>query len=252
MPGDPVRRLEQEVGRLREAIRARDDFIAVAAHELRNPMTPVYGQVERLIEEARRWPDCPPALTQGLALLHEAIEVFVARATTLLDVTRISAGLRLYPRPLDLPALLDRVVRRYRRAAERVGSSLTLESGAAVAGEWDPVALEQIADNLLSNAVKYGGGAPITMALDADEEDVRISVRDRGVGISTADQARIFGRFEQAILSRGPGGLGIGLWVTRELVEAMGGRIAVDAAAGRGSTFTVTLPRHPPASREAS
>jgi signal transduction histidine kinase len=112
-----------------------------------------------------------------------------------------------------------------------------------VVGSWDRLALEEVADNLLSNAIKFGAGKPVTVALTADERTARLAVRDRGIGISEADRARIFGRFERAVTRREHGGFGIGLWLANQLVTAMGGAIAVEGGPGEGTTFTVTLPR---------
>jgi signal transduction histidine kinase len=114
-----------------------------------------------------------------------------------------------------------------------------------VRGIWDRIALEQITDNLLSNAIKYGAGQPIEITLMSDGKTASLRVQDNGIGISEADQARIFGRFERAVTRRAHGGFGIGLWVVRQLVDAMGGDIAVLSKPGSGSTFTVTLPIAP-------
>jgi len=247
-----IEELERENRDLIDAVRARDDFIAIAAHELRNPMTPILGLVERLVEECRQAPSCPPAVERTLALLSDSIEVFVSRATTLLDVTRLRAGAPLHPIWLDFAAIVERAVQRYRRAAERVGSTLRFDSAGAVMGRWDPVAVQQVIDNLLSNAVKYGAGKPVRVGLHADGSVVRLTVADAGIGISPDDQARIFSKFEQVVRNPERGGFGIGLWVTRQLIEAMRGSIAVRAEPGRGSTFVVTLPIDTPAAEDAT
>jgi two-component system, OmpR family, sensor kinase len=237
-----VRDLEREKRDLIDAVRARDDFIAIAAHELRNPMTPIYALVDRLLEDCQRDPGCPAPLLQGLELLKASVDRFVARATSLLDVSRVSAGADLSPTPFDFVSLTMQAVARHRRAADRVGAPLRFEHPTSLPGRWDAVAIEQIIDNLLSNAVKYGAGSPITVALDGDHRHIRLEVVDRGIGISPCDQARIFGKFEQVVHTRERSGLGIGLWVTRQLVEAMNGTIAVTAKPGEGSSFVVTLP----------
>jgi K+-sensing histidine kinase KdpD len=105
------------------------------------------------------------------------------------------------------------------------------------------LALGQILDNLLLNAIKYGAGHPIEVGLEADAETFWLIVRDHGIGMSSEAQARIFQRFERAVATGTQGGFGAGLWVVGQLVDAMGGHIAVDSEPGRGSTFAVTLPR---------
>ena len=111
-----------------------------------------------------------------------------------------------------------------------------------VIGTWDRLALEQVTENLLSNALKFGAGKPVAVALRADGRAARLAVRDRGIGISDADRARVFGRFERAVARREHGGFGVGLWLVNQLVTAMGGTIAVEGAPGEGTTFTVMLP----------
>ncbi len=234
------------ISELREAIRARDDFIAVASHELRNPMTPILTQVELLRAKARR-EGAPPAMEVGLGRLAVAIRRFVRRATTLLDVSRINAGrLRLSPAPLDLAAAVREVTMDHEAAALHAGSRLDLrlpEEG--LTGTWDALAIEQIVENLIGNAVRYGCGRPIEVALAAEGEGaVALTVRDEGTGIAEADLPRLFGRFEQAVQRREQGGFGIGLWLTHQLVHAMGGTISVTSRVGDGSTFAVRLPRH--------
>src|SRR6185312_11439403 len=105
---------------------------------------------------------------------------------------------------------------------------------------------DQIVTNLLSNAIKYGRGQPITIAIDARADRAMLSVADRGIGIGEEDQARIFERFERAVSVRHYGGFGLGLWIVRQIVQALGGTIEVESAPGQGATFTVTLPRSGP------
>ena len=109
-------------------------------------------------------------------------------------------------------------------------------------GLWDRLALEQVAENLLSNALKFGAGKPVAVVLRANGRAARLTIRDRGIGISEEDRARIFGRFERAVARREHGGFGVGLWLANQLVTAMGGAIAVEGAPGEGTIFTVTLP----------
>ena len=122
-----------------------------------------------------------------------------------------------------------------------------MQAAAPVEGSWDRLRLEQILTNLLSNAVKYGAGRPISVEVGAagpgDDAEAWIAVRDRGIGMSEGELGRIFGRFERAVSERNYGGLGLGLWIVRQVVDAMGGSISVESQPDRGSTFTVRLPR---------
>lgn len=241
-PIDPTDAL---IAELREAVAARDDFIAIAAHELRNPMTPIVGQVDVLLRRAQR-EGASTTMIAGLERLELAVTHYVRRATALLEISRVNANqMRLEPTSFDMAALLIDTTRSYELLSAHAGSLLRCEAVGPVMGVWDRLSTEQIVDNLLSNAIRYGNGSPITVALAADEAAVTLSVADRGVGMTLEDQARIFERFEQAVGSRQKsGGFGIGLWLVHRLVRSMSGEITVASATGEGSTFTVRLPRY--------
>ena len=229
---------------LREVVRARDEFVAIAAHELRNPMTPILLQVDILLAAVRNPDRCrPEVMTPKVELLQAAVKDFVQRSTMLLDVSRIAAGnLRIEPAEVDLSALARGVVDRMAIAAHRARCRIEIKLQEGIIGIWDPLALEQIAENLLSNAIKFGAGKPVTITLHSDGLTARLAVRDHGIGISEEDSARVFQRFEQAVGSREHGGFGIGLWVTNQLVQAMDGTISIESTPGEGTTFTVALP----------
>jgi two-component system OmpR family sensor kinase len=232
------------VAELTQAVRARDAFIAIAAHELRNPMTPILGYVEHMLSISRRPEcECPEAIIVALDRLADLIAEYIKRATTLLDISRITAGkLRAELSPVDLSAMMRQAVHRHRPGAARLGCRLEPSIEGKVSGLLDELAIEQIADNLLSNAVKYGAGEPIEVSLVRHGTEARLTVRDHGIGISEEDQARIFGAFERAVTRREQGGFGIGLWVVRQLVNAMHGEVHVTSRPAEGSAFTVTLP----------
>ncbi len=167
----------------------------------------------------------------------------------LLDVSRMRMGrLKLERQRFDLAALVRDVASRLEADAARAGCSLLVAAAAPVLGSWDPLRIEQIVTNLLSNAVKYAGSAPIEVAVESDARMARLVVRDRGVGIAPEDQRRIFERFERGASPRGArGGLGLGLYITRQIVEAHGGSIRVASRPGEGTIFVVELPLSPPA-----
>ena len=225
-------------------MRARDEFVAIAAHELRNPMTPILMQVGLLLAAARSPDRCrPDVITPRLELLEVAVTEFVRRSTTLLDVSRIAAGnVRIEVAEVDLSALIRGVVSRTTVAAQRARCRLDEELQEGVVGMWDPLALEQVAENLLTNATKFGAGHPIAVVLHSDHQTAKLIIRDEGIGISEEDRARIFQRFERAVTQREHGGFGIGLWLANQLVVAMGGTIIIESTLGKGTTFTVVLP----------
>ena len=240
---DELRRRNAE---LAEAVAARDAFIAVAAHELRNPMTPMIGQIDLLLMGIKSGKHSPERVEQQLERLRQVMSHYVKRAVTLLDVSRITTGkVRLAPTTFDLCALVREVAGTFADAARHAGVVIGTDAPASLAGTWDRLAMEQIIDNLLSNAIKYGAGKPVEICAEDHGDTVCVRVRDHGPGISMDDRARIFGRFERAF-GRGESrsGFGVGLWVVGQLVDAMGGAIVVDDAQGGGTVFNVTLPRH--------
>jgi len=170
----------------------------------------------------------------------------------MLDVSRLGGGrLSFELAETDLAALVRDVAHGFAADAAAAGSPIDVRFDVAMVGSWDAGRLEQVFTNLIGNAIKYGGGAPIDVEGRSDDETVWISVRDRGIGIPAADQERIFRRFERAVdpqhdSGRQYRGLGLGLWISSELVKAFGGRISVQSTPGEGSTFTVELPRSPP------
>lgn len=238
-PTDQERLIEE----LRAAIAARDEFIAIAAHELRNPMTPIVGQVQLLLSRARR-EQASPALLQGLETLEVAVDHYIRRATTLLEITRLNAEhVRIEPITFDLCDLVRACVRKYEQLATRAGSTLHCELAGPVDGTWDPLATEQVLDNLVSNAIRYGDGHPVRIELESDPAWVEVRVIDHGIGVAPADRERIFQRFERGLAAPRSGGFGIGLWLSSKLVQAQGGTLVLQSEPGHGSTFIVRLPR---------
>jgi len=239
---------EQLIAELRDAVRARDDFLAVAAHELRNPLTPILICVQ-LIRGAEQSGDSVKTRAE-LDRLDRLLKHFVARTTTLLEVAQISSNkLQLKLCELNLSDLTRRIANDYAPLILRTGSELTTNIQNEVIAHLDELAISQIVENLLSNAIKYGERKPIALTLTADGDSAQIVVQDNGIGIDGKDQQRIFERFERVVRREGHSGFGIGLWLTRSLTESMGGSITVVGTPGAGSRFTVTLPTKPQENR---
>lgn len=228
-----------------EALKVREDFLAIAGHELKTPLTSLLLQVQGLQRALKKGTEVSNlgdrlerAATAGLRL-----EVLINQ---LLDVSRITAGrLQLEPEAVDLEQLVREVADRFHEQAQRAGSALEVTTRGPMPGQWDRLRLEQVLSNLLANAVKYGGAKPIDIALSEEEGAALVRITDHGIGIEPGVQQRIFERFERAVGAREFGGFGLGLWITRQIVEASGGSIAVQSAPGQGSTFTVRLPLEP-------
>lgn len=233
--------LAQTNAELRAAVKARDEFLAIAAHELRSPMHALLLQMTSVVEAARRAGDND--LLARVERVKQVVERYVRRATTLLEVSRLSAGeRRLHLDHVDIADIVRETSDTYAAEAAYHGSRVELAAPPALRGWWDRMAIEQIVTNLLVNAIKYGDGKPIEIALAEEGAWARLEIRDYGVGISSADQARIFERFEQAVAIHAHGGFGVGLWLVRQLVEAHNGSITLQSAPGQGAAFTVKLP----------
>ena len=238
---------ERRLAELAEAVVARDNFIAIAAHELRNPMTPMIGQVELLLKGVKLGKYSLGQVEERLERIYQTMSHYLKRTVTLLDVSRITSGkFLLAPAPCDLVDIVRQVAETFDEMARHAGASIAISGPETLPGTWDRLAVEQIIDNLLSNAIKYGGNNPIAISIAelGGDAGVAIHVRDHGPGISLSDRSRIFGQFERIVgLSGMQSGFGVGLWVVGQIVEAMEGTITVDDAAGGGSVFTVVLPR---------
>ncbi|NPC83262.1 GAF domain-containing protein, partial [Pyxidicoccus fallax] len=230
-----------------EAIRLRDEFMSIASHELKTPLTPLSLKLQALARELARHPDAIPrrVVESYLEVGTRQVKKLSELVGDLLDVSRITTGrVTVTLEDVDVDALVREVLARYEPQAARAGSTLQLDCRASgFVGRWDRLRLEQVITNLVDNAVKYGSGNPIHVCLEETPGGARLKVRDEGIGIDPEYLPRLFGRFERAVSERHYGGLGLGLYITRTLVEMMGGHVRVESEPGKGSTFTVELPR---------
>jgi signal transduction histidine kinase len=242
--------LSEEQGRLyreeQEAVRRRDDFLSIAAHELKTPLTSLQLHIQGLQAQLRSPERVPP---ERLATKLESANLQTQRlgrlVNDLLDISRIAQGqLHIKREDVDLVQVVRGMLERSREALGRAECPVELRTPSEpLVGQWDAMRLEQVVGNLITNAMKYGAGKPIEVTVEATDGQARLRVRDHGIGIAEEDLARIFERFERAVSVRHYGGFGIGLWIVREIIQALGGTIAVESTPGQGSTFTVTLPR---------
>jgi PAS domain S-box-containing protein len=238
------RRLDADRIRAEEALRIRDEFLSIASHELKTPLTAL--QLELYGMRAPIEKNGDERLGRKLARAARSSDRLSRLLEMLLDVSRIAGGrLTLKREPFDLRPALEQLVETMQGIAAQAGCVLSFhpspETGPTV-GNWDRLRIEQVAMNLLSNAFKYGAGQPVTLSLSRDGNDAIIEVRDHGPGIPSGDVDRIFERFERATGIGNQGGLGLGLYVSREIVQAHGGSIAGGSHPDGGAYFTVRLP----------
>lgn len=237
-------RLDDQSQALDEALRTRDSFLSMASHELRTPITALQLQVQGLLHEARRSGDLvPPSVRRRLVLIERNVQRLEALVGHLLDLFRLSTGrLELEVGSVDLSALIGEVANRLDSLASEAGCEIIQEIEPHVTGAWDHDLLERVINNLLTNAIKYGPGKPITVRLKRDGSVVRLSFEDHGIGVDPKDYLRIFQRFERAVSEWHYGGLGLGLWIVKRIVNALGGEVGVSSQLETGAIFTVELP----------
>jgi len=239
------KRADEERERLlettRRALALRDEFLIVASHELRTPVTGIGLQLHQLRRMLERDAAHDLMLSSVDATTRE-LERLASLIGRLLDAQVRGGNLTLATEELDLGQLARTVADRLRIQADDAGCELTVDVP-EIRGRWDRLRLEQVLTNLLVNAFKYGAGAPVTICGAATAGEATLEIRDRGIGIAEADAARIFEKFERAVPVASHGGLGLGLYIARQIVEAHGGHIEAVPRSESGATLRVTLPR---------
>ena len=239
----------------REALGLRDKFLSLASHELRTPITSLRGYAQLLQRQYRRGRVDPAQIERALSLIDHQSDKLARLAMQLLDTSRIETGtLVLERRPADIAGMVREVVESTRAVLAvnapvlQVDYELTLEGPDSVPADVDQTRLEQVLVNLLDNAIKYspnGGTIDVRTSVAAPPVSVQITVRDRGIGVPAAHRERIFERFYQVQKRDNPSGMGLGLYVSRQIVELHGGTLAVEFPIDGGSRFIVTLPLTP-------
>lgn len=257
--GDEDRQFAQELANLaalavdnarllqgaREAVRVRDEFLSVASHELKTPLTPLSLKLQALSRALKTHPDSPlaPIIESHVEVGHRQVRRLTELMNDLLDVSRISAGtFRLQREAVDVAALVRDVSARFAPRFALEHCDFSVDAPESVRGCFDRARLAQVLDHLLENALKYGAGTPVSVRLSVEGPVARLTVRDGGIGISSEQRPRLFERYGRAVSERHYGGLGLGLYLTRTIVEAEGGRVSLESCLGEGATFGVELP----------
>ena len=252
------KRLEEEKDRLvaseksarleaEKAISFRDDFLSIASHELKTPITTLILQAavlkRALQKEANPTPEFTAKILKELNVSERQYQRLSELTENLLDISRISSGrLGMSFSWMNLSELVSSVVAKMKIQIEQAKCSLRVEIQPDVWGNWDVFRLEQVVVNLLTNALKYGKGKPIFIQVNSDEKSAGFIIRDQGMGIAKEDQERIFKRFERLTRTKNFGGLGLGLYIVRQIVDAHGGSIQVESNCDEGAVFKLSLP----------
>ncbi|BFT63672.1 ATP-binding protein [Pseudomonas moorei] len=241
-----LNRLQSTQLELEQAVRMRDDFMSIVAHEVRTPLNGLILETQlRKMHLAR---DNAAAFT--LDKMHamvdrdeRQIKSLIRLIEDMLDVSRIRTGkLSIRPTRFDLSERVRHVLQNFAAQIEAAESSVTLVAEQPVIGNWDEFRIEQVISNLLTNALRYGAKSPITVKVYSENGEARVEVRDFGIGISEENQHRIFQQFERVTAKHAVAGLGLGLFISEQIVTAHGGSITVESRIGEGALFRVCLP----------
>ena len=240
-----LRRLQTTQVELEHAVRMRDDFMSIVSHEVRTPLNGLILETQlRKLHLAKGNAEAF-SLDKMRAMVERderQIQSLIRLIEDMLDVSRIRTGkLSIRPSRFDLGQLVGNVVERFAAQIAAAGASVQFEASAPVVGCWDEFRIEQVVANLLTNAVRYGGKGVIEVRVVQTEDRARIDVQDHGVGIGPEDQKRIFQQFER-VSAKHASGLGLGLFISEQIVSAHGGRIDLHSAPGEGALFSVHLP----------
>lgn len=231
---------------VQESVKARDEFLSIASHELKTPLTSLKLQTQirnRKLSKGEIDSFNEKTLSQMFETDARQIDRLARLIDDMLDISRISIGkLALQPETFDMCALIKDVVDRYSGQIQDYGSEVKVSCSKEVVGTWDRFRIEQVITNLLTNALRYGNYLPIEIKTYIIERFAFIEVVDQGIGIAKESQSRIFERFERAISATEISGLGLGLFIVKQILEMHSGSIKVESDVGKGSRFIVQLP----------
>lgn len=240
-------RVAQRTAQLENALRVRDQFLSVASHELKTPITSLQLYVDGLLRAFQREPLTREDAEMRLQKAKSQCGRLEKLINHLLDVSRASSGaLPMDLEEVDLAELARTVSERCAEPLRAAGCTVSIQAPEPVMGFWDPTRLDQVLTNLLMNAARHAAGSTVQVIVSTGAGTARLLVGDDGPGISPKDHHRIFERFVRVDPQTHTGGFGLGLWIVRQIVEAHGGRVELHSAPGAGATFHLDLPRQLP------
>ncbi len=238
--------LQKEYIKASEEIKARDEFLSIASHELKTPLTTMLLQIQTALHNIRNVSLANFSVEKLMNMLdstEQQTKRLSKMINDLLNVSLITTGrLHLEPEEFDLITLVHNIVNQFSEKLKREGYVITLEAEKEITGIWDRLRIEQVLTNLLSNAMKYGNHKPISLKVLKHGSSAEIILSDEGIGIEADKIDRIFNRFERVVSSQDYKGLGIGLYITHQIVKAHGGTITVTSTVNKGTTFKIKLP----------
>ena len=239
-------RLQATQEQLEQAVRMRDDFMSIVAHEVRTPLNGLILETQLRKMHLARNNASAFTLDKMHAMVdrdERQIQSLIRLIEDMLDVSRIRTGkLSIRPARFDLTQLVRNLLENFAPQVAAADSSIQLLAEQPVEGHWDEFRIEQVVSNLLTNALRYGAKSPVDVRVYAEHGEARVEVRDRGIGISEDNQKRIFQQFERVTAKHAVAGLGLGLFISEQIVAAHGGTIEVESRIGEGALFRVCLP----------
>jgi signal transduction histidine kinase len=243
-----LQQLQATRGELEQAVRMRDDFMSIVAHEVRTPLNGLILETQLRKMHLARDNAAAFSLDKMRAMVERderQIKSLIRLIEDMLDVSRIRTGkLSIRPKPFNLTALVQNLLHNFQPQFAAAECTLSCTAEPVVEGQWDEFRIEQVVSNLLTNALRYGGKNPIDVRVYSTPEHACIEVQDRGIGISEENQKRIFQQFERVSSKAASAGLGLGLFISEQIVSAHGGTISVNSRLNEGALFRVCLPFH--------
>ncbi len=230
----------------RNAVKVRDEFMSIASHELKTPITSMLLQLQSVLHSIKNEPLANFSVEKMMRML-ETTEVQSKRLTKLVNdlsnVSMITTGrIALEKEEADIVELVRDVTNRFEQQIKDQGITMQVDAKGPIKVEVDKLRIEQVITNLITNAIKYGNGSPVHVAVKKQGSHALITVEDHGIGIPPDKLDEVFGRFKRAVTNKQYQGLGVGLFISRQIVHAHGGQIHVKSHLNEGSIFTVELP----------
>ncbi|MFJ2536440.1 MULTISPECIES: hybrid sensor histidine kinase/response regulator [unclassified Pseudomonas] len=241
-----LQKLQSTQSELEQAVRMRDDFMSIVAHEVRTPLNGLILETQLRKMHLARDNAAAFALDKMHAMVdrdERQIKSLIRLIEDMLDVSRIRTGkLSIRPNRFDLVQLVSHLLQNFAQQIEAAETEVSFTASEPVEGSWDEFRIEQVISNLMTNALRYGGRSPIQVRVYREGDEARVEVQDHGIGISEENQKRIFQQFERVSAKTVVAGLGLGLFISEQIVAAHGGSIVVESQINEGALFRVCLP----------